>query len=421
MMRYLSMLNFPGWHCIFQRLLPGNGAQRASNRSDIADIVEVAAVAIHPNGPTEQGLEPRALLTPSRALQYPKRDLVHLASVFRAVNSLTGRVLMRIVFTVIIWLCSTVLPHADEAQVKLPVIGWLSPSTTQAYQQAGLGNPGPQLLRESLAKVGLIDGKNVRLEMRLAEGRLERLPGLAEALVRDGVTVILAFGEPAGQAAQSATETLPIVCVADDLIASGLAASLAKPGTNMTGVSILATELDAKKIELLKELLPDAKRLGVVNDPSTSGQERSHKIAQTARDLGVQIQTIDVHGPDDLEPAFKALRTGRAEGVNIVSSAMLTSFRRRLGELSLSAKIPAICQWRNMVEAGCLASYGITTEELYSLSADQIAKLLKGAKPADLPVQQPTKFELIISLKSAKALGVVIPSSFLLRADEVFE
>ena len=328
---------------------------------------------------------------------------------------------MRIVFTVIIWLCSTVLPHADEAQVKLPVIGWLSPSTTQAYQQAGLGNPGPQLLRESLAKVGLIDGKNVRLEMRLAEGRLERLPGLAEALVRDGVTVILAFGEPAGQAAQSATETLPIVCVADDLIASGLAASLAKPGTNMTGVSILATELDAKKIELLKELLPDAKRVGVVNDPSTSGQERSHKIAQTARDLGVQIQTIDVHGPDDLEPAFKALRTGRAEGVNIVSSAMLTSFRRRLGELSLSAKIPAICQWRNMVEAGCLASYGITTEELYSLSADQIAKLLKGAKPADLPVQQPTKFELIISLKSAKALGVVIPSSFLLRADEVFE
>ena len=254
-----------------------------------------------------------------------------------------------------------------------------------------------------------------------APAGLERLPGLAEALVRDGVTVILAFGEPAGQAAQSATETLPIVCVADDLIASGLAASLAKPGTNMTGVSILATELDAKKIELLKELLPDAKRLGVVNDPSTSGQERSHKIAQTARDLGVQIQTVDVHGPDDLEPAFKALRTGRAEGVNIVSSAMLTSFRRRLGELSLSAKIPAICQWRNMVEAGCLASYGITTEELYSLSADQIAKLLKGAKPADLPVQQPTKFELIISLKSAKALGVVIPSSFLLRADEVFE
>jgi len=131
----------------------------------------------------------------------------------------------------------------------------------------------------------------------------------------------------------------------------------------MTGVSILATELDAKKIELLKELLPDAKRFGVINDPATSGGERSKKIDQTARHLGVEIQTIDVHGPDDLERASR-LCGGRAEGVNIVSSSMFTGLRRRLGELSLSAKIPAICQWRNMVEAGCLASYGITTEEL---------------------------------------------------------
>src|SRR3954467_11197719 len=122
---------------------------------------------------------------------------------------------MRIVFTAVICLCSTLVAHADETQVKLPVIGWLSPSTSQAYQQPGLGNPGLQLLRESLAKVGLVDGKNVRVEMRLAEGRLERLPALAEALVRDGATVILAFGEPAGQAAQGATRTLPIVCVAD--------------------------------------------------------------------------------------------------------------------------------------------------------------------------------------------------------------
>src|SRR5436190_5350019 len=328
---------------------------------------------------------------------------------------------MRIVFTLIVWLCGAVVPHAQEAQVKLPVIGWLSPSTIQAYQQVGLGKPGPELLRESLAKFGLIDGKNVRVEMRLAEGRLERFQGLAEELVRDGATVILASGEPAGQAAQAATATIPIVCVADDLVGSVLAASLVKPGSNMTGVSILATELDAKKIELLKELLPDAKRFGVINDPATSAGERSKKIGQTARHIGIEIQTIDVHGPDDLEPAFKVLRAGRAEGVNIVSSSMFTGLRRRLGELSLTAKIPAICQFRNMVEAGCLASYGITTEDLYSLSADQVAKLLKGAKPADLPVQQPTKFELVISLKSAKALGVVIPSSFLLRADEVIE
>lgn len=328
---------------------------------------------------------------------------------------------MRLVFTLVIWLCSAAFPHAEDAQDKLPVIGWLTPSTTQAYQQTGLGKPGPQLLRESLARFGPIDGKNVRLEMRLAEGRLERFAGLAEGLVRDGATVILAFGEPAGQAAQAATATIPIVCVADDLVGSGLAASLAKPGSNMTGVSILATELDAKKIELLKELLPDARRFGVINDPATSGGERLRRIDQTARHLGIQIQTIDVHGPDDLEPTFKALRAGHAEGVNIVSSSLFTAMRQRLGELSLAARIPAICQWRNMVEAGCLASYGITTEELYLLSADQVAKLLKGAKPADLPVQQPTKFELVLNLKSARTLGVVIPSALVLRADEVIE
>src|ERR1700730_927387 len=202
---------------------------------------------------------------------------------------------MRLGFTLIIWLYSTAFPHAEEAQDKLPVIGWLTPSTTQAYQQTRLGKTGPQLLRESLARFGLIDGKNVRLEMRLAEGRLERFAGLAEGLVRDGASVILAFGEPAAQAAQAATATIPIVCVADDLVGSGLAASLAKPGSNMTGVSILATELDAKKIELLKELLPDARRFGVINDPATSGGERLRRIDQTARHLGIEIQTIDVH------------------------------------------------------------------------------------------------------------------------------
>ncbi len=327
----------------------------------------------------------------------------------------------RIAFSLIFWLCSNVLASAQDSSVKLPVIGWLSPATTQSYQQLGPGNPGPKLLRDSLAKHGLIDGKNVRLDMRLAEGKLDRLPGLAEALVRDGATVVLAFGEAAGRAAQTATKTLPIVCVADDLVDSGLAASLARPGSNMTGVSILATELDAKKIEVLKELLPDAKRFGVLNDPATSGRARPQKMAETAHHVGIELQTIDIRGPDDLEAAFQALRTGRAEGVNIVASAMLNGLRQRLGELSLAAKNPAICQFRNGVEAGCLASYGITIADLYALSADQVSRVLKGAKPADLPVQQPTRFELVISLKSAKALGLTIAPSLLIRADEVIE
>jgi putative ABC transport system substrate-binding protein len=276
-------------------------------------------------------------------------------------------------------------------------------------------------MRESLARHGLIDGKNMRLDMRLAEGRLDRLPRIAEELVREGAAVILAYGEAAGRAAQAATKTIPIVCVGDDLVDSGLAASLARPGSNMTGVSILATELDAKKIEVLKELLPGAKRFGVLNDPATSGRERPQKMAEIAHRLGIELQTIDIRGPDDLEPAFQALRAGRAEGVNIVSSAMLNAFRQRLGELSVSAKIPAMCQFRQGVEAGCLASYGISITDLYWLSIDQVARLLKGAKPAELPVIQPDKFELVISEKTAKAIGITIPPVMLTRADEVIE
>jgi putative tryptophan/tyrosine transport system substrate-binding protein len=327
----------------------------------------------------------------------------------------------RLALAVISWLGGTALAFAQESSSKFPIIGWVSPATTESYQQSAPGSPGLQLLRESLARHGLIDGKNMRLDMRLAEGRLDRLPGLAEELVREGAAVILAYGEAAGRAAQAATKTIPIVCVGDDLVDSGLAVSLARPGSNMTGVSILATELDAKKIEVMKELLPEAKRFGVFNDPATSGLQRPQKIAEMARRLGIELQMIDIYGPDDLEPAFQALRQGRAEGVNVVSSPMLNGLRRLLGELSLAAKISAMCQFRGQVEAGCLASYGVTISDLYRLSADQIARLLKGAKPAELPVIQPDKLELVISEKTAKAMGITVPPMMLSRADEVIE
>jgi putative ABC transport system substrate-binding protein len=257
--------------------------------------------------------------------------------------------------------------------------------------------------------------------MRLAVGNLDWLVTLAEGLSRDGVTVILAMGEAAGRAAQAATKTIPIVCVGDDLVDSGLAASLAKPGSNMTGGSILATELDTKKIEVLKDLLPSAKRFAVLNDPTSSGPDRPRDMADIARRLGIELLTADVRGPADLDRTFQVFREGHAEGVNIVSSAMLTSFRQRIGELSLATKIPAICQWRNMAEAGCLASYGIQMEDLYLIAVDQIAKLLKGAKPADLPVQQPSKFQLVINLRTAKALGLTVPPALIARAEEVIE
>jgi putative ABC transport system substrate-binding protein len=314
-----------------------------------------------------------------------------------------------------------VAAHAQQPIAVIPIVGWISPATSQSYSQPKPGNPGPHQLREALAKLGLVDGKNIRIDMRLAEGRLDRLPHLAEVLVREGVTVILAFGEEAGRAAQSATRTLPIVCIGDDLVNSGLAASLAKPGSNLTGGSILATDLDTKKIEVLKELLPNAKRFGVLNDPATTGLDRPREMAEIARRLGIELHSIDIRGPADLEPAFRAFQSSGAEGVNVVSSAMLTSFRQRLGELSIGAKVPAICQWQTMVEAGCLASYGITISELYSIAADQISKLLKGAIPSDLPVQQPTKFQLVINSGVAKILGLPIPPTLLARADEVIE
>src|SRR5262245_8377246 len=164
-----------------------------------------------------------------------------------------------------------------------------------------------------------------------------------------------------------------------------------------------------------------AKRFGVLNDPQTSGPGRPQGMAETAGRLGVELQTIDVRGPDDLEPAFQAFKASGVEGVNIVSSSMLSNFRSRLGELSLAAKIPVICQFREMVEVGCLASYGILLADLYALSGDLIAKVLNGAKPADLAIVQPTRFELIINLKSSKALGLIIPPALFARADEVID
>ena len=316
----------------------------------------------------------------------------------------------------------SVLPAAALQSPTLPVLGWLSPATTLSYERPGSDSPGLAQLRAALEKRGLIDGKNIRIEMRLAEGKIERLPALAKELVESGAIVLLAMGEPAGKAAQAATTSVPIVCVADDLVDSGMATSLAKPGSNITGVSILATELDAKKIQVLNELLPGAKRFGVLNDPTTSGPDRTRRMADVAHQLGLELATVDVHSPDDVPSAFRALREARVQGINVVASAMLNAIRQHIGEQSLAAKIPAICQFRlSVVDGGCLASYGITIPDLYTLSVAQIAKLVQGAKPQDLPVQQPTKFELVVSLRNAKALGITVPQAVLGRADEVIE
>jgi putative ABC transport system substrate-binding protein len=281
--------------------------------------------------------------------------------------------------------------------------------------------PSTTMLRDALTALGYIDGKTFRLDFRFAEGDPARLPTLATALIRDEPSVIVASGDAAIRAAQAATHTIPIVANANDLVASGLIASLARPGGNITGVSMLITELDAKRLEILKEILPSARRIGVLNDPAISGTAGLQAIADTARAQSVSLLTVEVRKPAEIPPAVESLRDGAVEGVNILSSPLFYGFREQLGELFRTHRLAAICEWREMAASGCLASYGTTLREIQAMKAAQIDKMLKGASPADTPVQQPTKFELVLNLKVAREIGVEIPAAMLARADEVIE
>jgi putative tryptophan/tyrosine transport system substrate-binding protein len=313
--------------------------------------------------------------------------------------------------TLAVWLCTAVAALAQDA-ARLPLVGVLQVVNVEL---------STTMLLDALKALGHIDGKTFRLDFRSAEGDPARLPELATALVRDEPSVIVASGDAAIRAAQAATHTIPIVANANDLVASGLVASLAKPGGNITGVSMLITELDSKRLEILKEILPSARRFGVLNDPAASGTAGLDVMADTARALGVSLLTVDVHNPAEIPPAFERLQDGGVEGVNILSSPLFYRFRERLGGLFLAHRLAAICEWREMAGSGCLVSYGTTSRELQAMKAAQIDKMLKGASPADTPVQQPTKFELVINLKVAREIGVAIPPAILGRADEVSE
>ena len=316
--------------------------------------------------------------------------------------------------TLVLWLCISLAASAQQAG-KAPLVGVLLINT------AANPEPARSLFRDALAALGYVDRRNLRLEFRFAEGQAERFPALAEALVRDRPDVIVGLGDAATRAAQQATRTIPIVAIADDLVASGFIQSLARPGGNTTGVSILATELDAKKIEILREIVPAARRFGLLRDPASSNEARLEAITKVAGRLGLELQTVDVASPADFAAAFARLQTGGAEALDILASALLANFQRQLARLSLEHKLPAICQFREMAEGGCLASYGVKRPEMYAMLAAYTEKMLKGAKPADLPVEQPTRFELAVNLKTAKALGLTIPTSLFNRADEVIE
>jgi len=320
---------------------------------------------------------------------------------------------LHVVLLVALWSGVAIPGYAQEAP-RPPLVG--------VMMTGGAANtPVPKALREELAARGDVEGRNLRLAFRFADGDARRFPAMAEAFVREKASVIVVFSEAAAHAAEDATRTIPIVAVADDFVAAGLGASLAKPGGNITGVSMISAALDAKRLEILHEMLPAARRLAVLSDRTVVSPARLQSEKDAARELGVELRIVEIDGPDDLDIAFETLRAGGAEAVNIVNTSMMFNLRDRLGALASVHRLPAMCGLPEMAAAGCLAGYGVAARQLYADVADLTHRMLKGASPADTPARQPTTFALVINRNTARALGLEIPPSLLARADEVIE
>ena len=305
--------------------------------------------------------------------------------------------------------------HAQQAE-KLRAIGYLNPGS-------GPPAPGITALFDALAELGWIEGKNVVFERRYAENRLERLPELAAELVRLNVEVIVAAGTLGPLAAKQATSTIPIVMTASgDPLGSGLVASLARPGGNVTGMSLMAPDLGGKRLELLKEILPRLARVAVLWNAANPYPAIVFKETQAAgRTLGIEVQSLEVRGPDDFDSAFEAARKQRPDALITVEDPLTFTYQKRIADFAVADQLPSLHGLRGDVVAGGLMSYGANIADLFRRAAGYVDKILKGAKPADLPVEQPTRFELVINLKTARALGLAIPPTLLARADEVIE
>ncbi|HEV8532486.1 MAG TPA: ABC transporter substrate-binding protein [Methylomirabilota bacterium] len=277
-----------------------------------------------------------------------------------------------------------------------------------------------EALQQGLRERGYVEGQNVVVEFRY--GSLDQLPQLAEDLVRLKVDVILAGASSAAVAAKRVTTSVPIVMVGvSHPVEIGLVPSLARPGGNITGVAFNSADLAGKRLELLRELVPKLRRVAVLSYPAHPTNAVQLKGAEVAaRTLGMQFEQVPVRGPNDFDAAFRAVRNA-ADGLLYIDTPLFTTHGARLTDLAARSRLPAIYGTREIVEVGGLMSYGPYIPDLYRLAATYVDKVLKGAKPADLPVEQPTKFELVINLKTAKALGLTIPQSLLLRADEVIQ
>ena len=284
-------------------------------------------------------------------------------------------------------------------------------------------SPSMTVLPDALRLLGWTEGKNVTFERRYADNRVDRLPELAAQLIHLNVDLIFGIGSLAPLAAKQATTKIPIVMgAAGDPVGSGLVVSLARPGGNVTGMSLMATDLGGKRLELLKEILPRLARVAVLWNVANQYAALVFKEAQRAgQNLGIQVQSLEARGLDDIHSAFQVARRERADGLIVVEDPLTFSHRKLISDLAAEDRLPAVHGFKEFVIVGGLMSYGANLEDLYRGAAGYVDKILRGAKPADLPVQQPTKFDLVINLQTVKALGLEVPATLLARADEVIE
>ncbi len=306
----------------------------------------------------------------------------------------------------------TSLPAADTQQLgRMPRVGVLSPSA-DFFLNA---------FRQGLRELNYIEGRNISLEYRSAEGRANRLFDLAAELVRLKVDVMVTITSPSVRAAKQATNTIPIVMGGvDDAVEQGFVASLARPGGNITGISSLNPELSGKRLELLKEAFPKVSRVAVLRE-AVGGASSLRATMEAARVLGVHLQILELRDPNELDSAFAAMTRERAGALDVLPGLMITGYMRQIVDLAGKARLPVIFPDGQFVESGGLMSYGPSLPEMYRRAVYYVDRILKGAKPADLPVEQPTKFELFINLKAAKQIGLTIPQSVLYRADKVIK
>jgi putative tryptophan/tyrosine transport system substrate-binding protein len=306
-------------------------------------------------------------------------------------------------------------PTNAQQPTKVSRIGFLSapsPSAVSARAEA---------FRQGLHDLGHVEGQDVAIEYRYAEGKLDRFPALAAELVRLKVDVIVTGTSAGTRSAKEATATIPIVMAQDgDPVGNGFVASLARPGGNITGLSSLAPEISGKRLELLKEIGPKFSRVAVFGNSASPGTAQSLKESELAAGaFGVQLQYLDMRSPKDIETAFAAASKGRADAVLVLASPIFNVQRKQIVDLAVKSRLPVIYYAPEWVQDGGLMSYGVSYTDLYRRAATYVDKILKGTKPADLPVEQPKKFEFIINLKAAKQIGLTIPPNVLARADKV--